>query len=303
MLKNAIKKRIIVTFMTIIILYVIYIIPTNKVYEETITLNNNFNNIYLLNNNNLLIKVNSISNSNNSLNKVKEIIDSLTINSKSSNYINNKLKPIIPENTKIIDLSLENKLLKINFTKEFLNISKDMEEKLLESIIYSLTELDDINNIMIFIEGNILTKLPNSGKNIPILLNRDFGINKIYDITTLNNTTQLTLYYFTNIDNEYNIVPVTLFTNNNEEKIEVIIKNLKSSSIYQTDLVSFLNNNIKLLDYEIEENKVKLNFNQYLLDTFYDDSLLEEVKYAINNSIKDSLKVNNIEILINGKKI
>lgn len=303
MLKNAIKKRIIVTFMTLIILYIIYIIPTNRTYEETITLNNNFNNIYLLNKNNLLIRVNSISNSNNNLDKVKEIIDSLTINSKTSNYINNNLKPIIPEGTKIIDLSLENNLLKINFSKEFLNINKDTEEKLLESIIYSLTELDDIDNIIIFVEGNVLTKLPNSSKNIPILLNRDFGINKIYDITKLSNTSQLTLYYFTNIDNKYNVVPVTLFTNNNEEKIEVIIKNLKSSSIYQTDLVSFLNNNIKLLDYEIEENKVKLNFNQYLLDTFYDDSLLEEVKYAINNSIKDTLKVNSIEILINGKTI
>ena len=156
---------------------------------------------------------------------------------------------------------------------------------------------------MIFVEGNLLTNLPYSNKSLPILLNRNFGINKIYDLTTINNSSKVTIYYFTAIGNTYNAVPVTIFTNETSEKVEVIIKNLKSSNIYQTDLVSFLNNNAKLLDYEIEENKVKLNFNQYLLDTFYDDSLIEEVKYAISNSIKDSLNIYNIEILINGKAI
>ena len=302
MLKNAIKKRIIVSLITLLILFIIYIIPTNKEYEKTITLNNNTNNIYLLNNNKL-VRCSIISNTNEKEDKVKEIINTLTINSKSSNYINNKLKPIIPKNTKLLEQSFENKLLKINFSKEFLNINKENEEKVIESLIYSLTETDDIENIMIFVEGKLLTKLPNSNKNLPILLNRSYGINKVYDLTNINNSTKYTIYYFTNIDNTYNAVPVTIFTNDSEEKVEVIIKNLKSSNIYQTNLVSFLNNNIKLLDYEIEENKIKLNFNQYLLDTFYDDSLLEEVKYAISNSIKDSLNIKSTQIYINGKAI
>ena len=202
-----------------------------------------------------------------------------------------------------LDITLDEKLLKINFSKEILNINKDVEEKLIESLIYSLTELDDIDNIMIFIEGTLLTRLPNSNKNIPILLNRDYGINKIYDLKTIGNSSKVTIYYFTNIDDSYKAVPVTIFTNETDEKIEVIIKDLKSSNIYQTDLVSFLNNNTKLLDYEIEENKVKLNFNQYLLDTFYDDSLIEEVKYAITNSFKDSLNVREINIYVDGKAI
>lgn len=302
MLKNAIKKRITISIITLLIIFIIYIIPVNKDYEKTITVNNNTNNIYLLNNNKL-VRTSVISNSNDTDNKIKEIINSLTINSKSSNYINNKLKPIIPENTKLISHSLNNKLLKINFSKELLNINKDNEEKLIESLIYSLTELDNIDNIMIFVEDNLLTKLPNSNKNLPLLLNRNYGINKIYDLTNINNSSKVTIYYYTNIDDKYNVVPVTIFTNETEEKVEVIIKNLKSASIYQTDLVSFLNNNAKLLDYEIEENKIKLNFNQYLLDTFYDDSLIEEVKYAISNSIKDSLNINEIEIQVNGNTI
>ena len=156
---------------------------------------------------------------------------------------------------------------------------------------------------MIFVEGQLLIKLPNSNKPLPQILTKDYGINKIYDITTISNTTKVTIYYFINIDNNFNAVPVTMFLNDNKDKVEIIIKELKSSLVYQTDLVSFLSNNAKLLDYEIEENKVKLNFSTYLLDDFYDDSLIEEVKYALSSSIKDTLNIENVEYYINGEQI
>jgi len=301
MIKNAIKKKVIVYFLTFIILLIIYFIPINKTFNEQIIINNNINYVYLLNKNNKLVRVSSLSMESDTLNKVKEIINYLTINNKSNNYINNKLKPIIPENTKVLDLSLDKNLLKINFSKELLNINDNLKEKLIESIVYSLTEFDEIENIMLFVEEESLINL--NGLKLPILLNRNYGINKIYDITNISNTNQYTIYYYTNIDGKYNVMPVTIFTNDNQNKVEVIIKNLKSSSIYQTDLVSFLSNNAKLLDYELLENKIKLNFNNYLLDNFYDEELLEEVKYALSNSFKDSLNIKEIEILINGKKI
>ena len=297
MLKRVIKKRILITITTLFILLLIYLVPVNKEFNETTSYNNNINYIYLLNNNKL-IRTSTISNENETLNKVKEIINNL----KETNY-NDELKSIIPKDTKILDLSLDNKLLKINFSKDILNISPNLEEKLIESITYSLTELNEIDSIMIFIEDKILTNLPNSYKKLPAILTRDYGINKIYDLTNINNTNKVTIYYYKKLNNKYNAVPVTIFTNNSEDKINLIIKDLKSSSIYQTDLVSFLSNNTKLLDYELEENKIKLNFNQPLLDTFYNDSLLEEVKYAISNSIKDTYNIKDVIIKINNKEI
>ena len=156
MLKRAIKKRILITITTLFILLIIYLIPVNKEFNKTLSYNNNINYIYLLNNNRL-IRTSTISNENDTLNKVKEIINNL----KDNNY-NDKLKTIIPKDTKLLDLSLDNKLLKINFSKELLNISPNLEEKLIESLIYSLTELEDIYSIMIFIEDKILLQLTNS---------------------------------------------------------------------------------------------------------------------------------------------
>lgn len=302
MLKNHIKKRIIICFLSLFIITLISFIPINNKYDEEIKYSKEFNYVYLISDN-YLVRTTINSDSKDTINKVKEIIDSLTINSNSSNYINKNYEQLIPSNTKLLNINLDNKLLKINFSKDFLNISKEKEEKLIESIVYSLTELDEINKIMIFVENELLIKLPNSKKDLPKVLTRDYGINKIYDLTTISNISRYTLYYYMDIDNQYHCVPVTIFTNDNKDKVEVIIKELKSSLSYQTDLVSFLSNNTILLDYEIKENKIKLNFSNALLDDFYNESLIEEVKYAISTSIKDTLNINEVEYYVNGIKI
>lgn len=303
MIKNSIKKRLTISIISLLIMTIIYLIPIKKNYDNVVTYNNNFNKIYLLNDNKLLIQTSLVSEKNDIIEKAKEIINSLTINTKVKNYLNNNLKQLIPEKTTLLDIQQDNDILKLNFSKELLNVSPDLEDKMIEALIYSLTELPGINKIMLFVNGDMLLKLPNSNKSLPSILSRDYGINKVYDITTLTPINKMTLYYYINIDNVYNAVPVTLFTNDDTSKIEVIVKNLKSSLAYQTDLVSFLNNNTKLLDYEINENTIKLNFNNSLLDNFYDDSLLEEVKYAISSSIKDFLNISDISFYVDGHAI
>ena len=303
MIKNSIKKRFTISIISLLILTIIYLIPTRKTYDSVTTYNGNFNKVYLLNSNKLLIQTSLMSEKNDTIDKAKEIINSLTINTKAKNYINNNLKQIIPEKTTLLDIQQDKDILKLNFSKEILTISPELEVKMIESIIYSLTELNGINKIMLFVNGEMLLKLPNSNKDLPSTLSRDYGINKIYDITTISPINKMTLYYFINIDNKYNAVPVTIFTNDDTSKIEVIVKSLKSSLAYQTDLVSFLNNNTKLLDYEIAENSIKLNFNNSLLDNFYDDNLVEEVKYAISSSLKDSLNITDISYYIDGHAI
>jgi hypothetical protein len=91
-----------------------------------------------------------------------------------------------------------------------------------------------------------------------------------------------------------------------QENIKGKIKNYdKYKESYLEIIVNkdFIDEYTKLLDYELTENKIKLNFNQPLLDTFYNDSLLEEVKYAISNSIKDTYNVKNVIITVNNKEI
>ena len=289
---SSLQRKVIISFLSLIVLLIIYLIPVDNNYEEKSNyIDVKKNSVYLLNND-LLVQTEVIANKDNLEDKILEIIDTLTINGSKKNYISEYFTPVIPENTKVLNLDLKDKLLKINFSQEFssANIST------IEALVYSLTELEEVENIMLFIEGVKIDKIED--KIIPNVLNRDFGINKVYDITTLNNVYKATMYYYVNIDDNFNIVPVTLFTNDNVNKVEIIVEKLKSAPIYQSNLMSFLADNAKLLDYEIEENKIRLEFENAILDNFFESELLEEVKYAISETLKSTIGVSEITFVI-----
>jgi len=258
------------------------------------------NPIYLIDNNNYVARTNMLKTENDPLKIAEEILSSLIIDSEKKDYIPEGFKAIIPKNTKILDISLENNLLKINFSKEILNIDSNDEEKMLESIIYSLTEIENIKNIMIFVDGEKLTNLPNSKKILPNTLDRSYGINKIYDLTSFKNITSVTTYYLSKYNDTYYYVPVTKLSNNKKEKIEIIIEQLKTAPINQTNLISFLATNAELTEYEILKDTISLSFNNYVFDNFDEKSILEEVKYSIGLSIQDTYNVSKINFHVDG---
>ncbi len=301
---NNIKRKLLISFLTLFVLTLVYLFPTNNKYTEEITIKEpSYHSIYLLNKN-ILVETKIVSNNENDiLAKIKDIITSLTIDSPKAKYIDDNYTPLIPKDTKIINLSLENNLLKINFSKEFLNVTKETEEKVIESIIYSLTKLNEVKEIMLFVENEKLDYLPISKKKLPLTLTKSFGINKVYNVNNVFTMDVLNLYYYTNINDEYHLVPVSIFTNDNTDKVEIIIEELKSSPIHQSNLMSFLSSNAKLLDYEIKENTIKLEFSNYILDNFFNASLLEEVKYAISKSFEDTLGITDVNLVVNGESI
>lgn len=283
----------------LLIVGIIYIFPSTTDTEEDVDFikQEDQDIIYLIDNNDYVARVNIVLNNEETLKKAKEIIEYLTINGKYNDYIREGFSPIIPKNTKLLDISLSEGILKINFSKEFLNVNEKDEYKLLESIIYSLTELKNIKSITLFVEGKILDKLPNSKINLPTTLDRNFGINKIYNLETINNTTKTTIYYISKYNDYYYYVPVTKVDNKSNEKIEIIIKELTSSSMLETNLMSYLASSVELLDYSQTENSLVLNFNNQILSDVHNNELLEEVVYSINLSIKDNYNIENVMYL------
>ena len=310
MLKKAIFRRIALTGTALFVFAIIYFFPstdkTNNDFIQELVYNKETPkiSIYLLDYNNYVAKSYIAFNSQNIESNITEIIETLTMNGKKGDYIPNGFKALIPEDTKLLNQSLDNKgLLKIDFSKEFLKIKSMDEEKMIEAIIYSLTEIKEVKKIMIFVEGKQLTELPHSKKYLPRVLDRNFGINKIYDLDKLKDSTKTTVYYVSKYNSNYYYVPVTFVNNNSDNKIEIIINELKSSQLYQTNLMSYLATNAELLTYEVKENKVYMSFNKYLLDDFKNKSILEEVKYTIALSIKDNLDATDVIFNVDNEEI
>ena len=291
--KMALKKIIIVSF-SFVILLLIYLFPTSESYNINTTvsyINPETTPIYLVDHNDLVSRFEIIKTSDNDLELIKEIINNLTISSNSSSHIPNNFKKIIPENTTILNYELSNGLLKIDFSKEFLNISEDLEEKLIEALIFSLTEIDGVEQIMIFVEGEKLTNLPHSNKTLPNILDRNYGINKVYELESIKDVSKIITYYICKMDGYSYYTPVTTITNKQQEKVEIIIEKLKTAPTYQTNLVSYLSSNAELLNYQILENSVNLSFNNHILN-LNDNTIIEEVKYTIALSIRDTYNIN-----------
>ncbi len=311
MLKKMSIRKIIISTLTLFILLIIYLIPSNETKEIELkndkveyTYSNNLNPIYLLDSNDYIARTSIKTSKTDIIEKAKELIEGLIIDGQKSNIIPNGFKSIIPPETQILDIKLQEGTLTINFSKELLDINEKYEEKMIEAITYTLTSIKDINNIIIQVEGEVLTKLPKSGKQLPSVLDKSYGINKIYELTSTKDITSYTTYYVSSYNDNYYYVPVTKYINNkNQDKIKVIIEEMSSAPIYESNLMSFLNVNTKLLDYEQEENTLKLNFNDMILSDITSNNILEEVIYTISLSMNDMLDVTEIIFYVDDEEI
>lgn len=296
MIKKSSIRRICVATLALFILLIIYFFPNNNVTikEHLSYIKNDEMPIFLVDDKDYVARTSIVKSSKNINDQIKEIIETLTINSQKSNYIRDGFKPIIPKNTKILDLKLENEILIINFSKEFLNVSKENEDKMIEALIYSLTEIKEIKKIKILVENNNVTTLPNSNKKLPEYLDKNYGINKIYNLDSLKETSKTTIYYLSKNKDYYYYVPVTKVSNEKLERVEVIIKELKSTPIYHTNLISYLASSTSMTNYELLESTISLSFNNYLIANLKDDAVLEEVKYSIALSLRDTYGINEV---------
>ena len=113
----------------------------------------------------------------------------------------------------------------------------------------------------------------------------------------------ITIYYINKYNDNYYYVPVTKYINNTDDKVKVIIEELSGTPTYENNLMSFLNSNTELLNYEIKDRQMKLEFNNYLIDDIDKMNILEEVKYTISLSLKDNFDIDEILFYVGNEEI
>ena len=313
MLKKMSIRKLMVATLTLFILVIIYLMPDSvsnkklKIKNDDIEYiySNNIDVIYLLDSNDYIARTKISSSEVKDTNaKVAEIIEGLTIDGNKSNIIPNGFRSIIPIGTRVLNLNIDNKLLTINFSKELLDVKKEYEEKMIEAITYSLTSLEEIDKLVIQVEGKRLEKLPKNNIMLPSILDKSYGINKVYNITNTRDIDSFTVYYVKSYNNNSYYVPVTKYINNDkQDKIKVIIKELSTSPIYESNLMSFLDVSTKLLDYKLEDDTIRLNFNNAILSDVTNSNILEEVIYTISLSMNDNYNVKEVVFCVDDTEI
>lgn len=302
MLKQKIIRKIIVASCALFALLLLYLIPDSN---KELKVNENLeyskpdiitSSIYLLDDYNYLGKTEIVINSTTTEEKIKELLDALISGGTLEDRIPNGFRSLLPSDTKILSIKYEDGLAKIDFSEELLDIDISLEEKMIEAIIYTVTSIEEVDKLIIYVNGNILSKLPQTKINLPSTLDRNFGINKVYDFTKTNEINQVTIYYLKKNNNDFYYVPVTKYLNDSRDKIKIIIDELTSYNTYNTNLISYLNSNTELLAIEEQANILELTFNSYIFSDVTDKEILEEVIYTICLSVKDNYEVDEVVI-------
>lgn len=313
MLKKISIRKLIISFSALFTLFLIYLIPNNEndknkledIPQELEYVNNDLitSSVFLLDSYNMLGKTEVPVSSKDIESLAKELLEVLINGGANEDRIPNGFKSVLPSDTKILSLKYDKDLIKVDFSKELLNTSKEMEEKIVEAIVYTLTSINGVNKVIIYVDGNILTKLPQTKINLPSALDRSFGINKEYDINSIKDINQVTIYYVNKNNDNYYYVPVTKYLNDDRDKIKNVIDELSGNSIYNTNLMSFLNSNAELISSEKKDDLMHLNFNEYIFSDIEEKNILEEVIYTISLSVCDNYEVKGVVFNVENEEI
>ena len=299
MLKKISIRKIVLSSLALFAMFLIYIIPANEnsldIKEELEYVNTNIESspIFLMDQNSYVALTSVALNDTNIENKARQLIKVLTIGGMDSK-IPSGFSAIIPPNTEVLNLSYENGILKVDFSKDLLNISEKLEEKMVESIVYTLTSIDKVDGVIIYVEGDILTKLPKTKINLPSTLDKTFGINKEFDLTSTKDIMDVTVYYINQISDNYYYVPVTKYVNDDRDKVSIIIDELASNFNPNKNLMSFLNDGTKLVSSEVKDGNMYLNFNEEILNSSVNQDISKETLDMISLSIGANYEVKEV---------
>ena len=245
MLKKIITKKILVSTLCLIALFLIYLVPKETIYTlkdidqevNYVDPSENLKTVFLLDQDGMLGKteyVSDVTDENDVNRQVTDTISVLIKDGANESKVPNGFQAIIPSNTKIISSSFEDGVYKINFSSELLDVKQDLEEKVIEAIVFTATSNKNVKQVIIYIDGDILTYLPKSKTYLPGTLDRSFGINKTFDISSTENIQSVIVYFLKEYNQEEYYVPVTKYVNDTREKVKIIIDELSSNQVYQS---------------------------------------------------------------------
>lgn len=235
-----------------------------------------------------------------------ESLNYLVKNGPVTDQLPNGFQAVIPQDTKI-SIDVKDKVATVNFSNEFKEYEAQDEAKILQSITWTLTQFDSIDAVKLKLNGNELTEMPVNKTPIQGELTRANGINvDINDVTDITNTKPLTVYYIGGEVDSYYYVPVTKRVNNTEEdSLAAAIGELINGPSSTSSLISYLANDVKLLDDPVVDNgKVTLNFNENIYTTSFkgeEKVISEETLNMLVLSLTEQSGIESVAVTVNGE--
>ncbi|WP_394233149.1 GerMN domain-containing protein [Niallia oryzisoli] len=232
-----------------------------------------------------------------------QALEYLVKNGPVTELLPNGFQAVIPDDTKI-SVNVKDKVATVDFSSEFKNYQAKDEMKILQSITWTLTQFDSIEQVKLQMNGHPLDEMPVNGTPIGDELTRKDGINidtsQVADIT---NTKPVTVYYIGGEADSYYFVPVTKRVSTKvENNIDAAINELVKGPSVASNLVNEFNSDVELLDEpKVEDGKVTLNFNESIFGSFDKKMISQHVLDSLVLTLTEQKGIESVVVTVNGK--
>ncbi|WP_160722057.1 GerMN domain-containing protein [Bacillus sp. USDA818B3_A] len=234
----------------------------------------------------------------------KQALQYLVANGPVTDMLPNDFRAVLPEDTDISVNIKDNGLAIVNFSKEFKNYQPEDEQKILQSVTWTLTQFDNVKSVKLQMNGHDLTEMPVNGTPISENLSRATGINiDNSGVVDIANTKPVTIYYMGGEEGSYYYVPVTRRISNSEkDNYAAVIDQLIKGPSAKSTLVSEFMSDVKLLEApKYEDGTVTLNFNKNIYDSFDKKEISQSLLDALVLSLTEQQGVEKVAVEVNGK--
>jgi germination protein M len=235
----------------------------------------------------------------------KQALEYLVSNGPVTDMLPNGFRAVIPEDTQLsVNIDKASGLATVNFSKEFKNYQPADEQKILQSVTWTLTQFDAVKHVKLQMNGHDLTEMPVGGTPISDSLSRTMGINiDTTDVNDITNTKPVTVYYLGGEEGSYYYVPVTKRVSNNvKDNVVAVVDELVKGPSDNSNLVSDFMPDVKLLNApKIEGGQVTLDFNKNIYGSYKENMVSQHLLDELVLSLTEQKQIQKVAVTVNGK--
>ncbi|MDA7027128.1 GerMN domain-containing protein [Bacillus sp. CLL-7-23] len=234
----------------------------------------------------------------------KQALEYLVDGGPVSNILPNGFRAVLPADTTVnVDIK-EDGTAVADFSNEFKNYKAEDEEKIMQSITWTLTQFNSIDKIKLRMNGHELKEMPVNGTPISADLSRKDGINlEMSAVADMTATHPVTVYYLAESDEGPYYVPVTK-RSEEPDQVTAAIKELTDGPSKKSGLLSDFQKNVKLNNEPtIEDGQVTLDFNKAIYGSANGEKkvISDEVLNSIVLTLTELSDIKKVSVTINGK--
>lgn len=142
----------------------------------------------------------------------KQVLEYLVQDGPVSDLLPNGFQAPLPAGTMVKSVSLNQRgLLTADFSRELLDAPVSDQDRIVQSLVWTLTQFDTVKKVTIHVSGRTLTEWPNSKRPVGQGLSRSDGINETFGgVADVADSVPATVYYLSSNKGKSYDIPVTV---------------------------------------------------------------------------------------------